>query len=146
MHRFGLIVGVVLFGCAGSSGEVGPEGPPGPQGEVGPAGATGPRLLSTSWDAMQSKTIRRGPRVEGCEIREAGDASWSVQSSDFLVLRKTGPTLILNFRWQSHTCDPRTVVLPSEPVSLDSPSRHRASSGTAVQVPTNCCTSTGTRK
>jgi hypothetical protein len=67
-----------------------------------PAGATEPRLLSTSWDAMQSKTIRRGPRVEGCEIREAGDDSWSVQSSDFLVLRKTGPTLILASR-DAHT-------------------------------------------
>ena len=67
-----------------------------------PAGATEPRLLSTSWDAMQSKTIRRGPRVEGCEIREAGDDSWSVQSSDFLVLRKTGSTLILASR-DAHT-------------------------------------------
>ena len=67
---------------------------PGPM----PAGATEPRLLSTSWDAMQSKTIRRGPRVEGCEIREAGDDSWSVQSSDVLVLKKTGPTLILASR------------------------------------------------
>jgi hypothetical protein len=67
---------------------------PGPK----PDGASEARLLSTSWDAMQSKTIRHGPRVEDCEIREAGDDSWSVQSADFMVLKRTGKTLIIACR------------------------------------------------
>jgi hypothetical protein len=67
---------------------------PGPR----PEGATEERLLSTSWDAMQTKTVRTGPRVERCEIISAGDDSWSVQSADFMVLKKTGPTLVLASR------------------------------------------------
>ena len=67
---------------------------PGPK----PAGASEERLLSTSWDAMQTKTVRVGPRVEGCEIRDAGDDSWSVQSADFLVLKRIGNTLVLGSR------------------------------------------------
>ena len=63
-----------------------------------PGGATEERLLSTSWDAMQTKTVRTGPRVERCEIISAGDDSWSVQSADFLVLKKTGLTLLLASR------------------------------------------------
>jgi len=67
---------------------------PGPK----PTGASEARLISTSWDAMQSKTIRHGPRIEGCEIREAGDDSWSVQSADFMVLKVTGNTLVIACR------------------------------------------------
>ena len=63
-----------------------------------PTGASESRLLSSSWDAIQSKTVRHGPRVENCEIREAGDDSWSVQSSDFLVLKRTGSTLVIACR------------------------------------------------
>lgn len=53
-----------------------------------PPGATQERLLTTSWDAMQSKTIKYGPLVENCVIEDAGDDSWSVQSSDFLVVKR----------------------------------------------------------
>lgn len=67
---------------------------PGPR----PSGAGEDRLLSTSWDAMQTKTVRIGPRVEGCEIRDAGDDSWSVQSADFMVLKQNGSTLVLASR------------------------------------------------
>ncbi|MCW1915688.1 hypothetical protein OJ996_19030 [Luteolibacter sp. GHJ8] len=67
---------------------------PGPR----PTGATEERLLSSSWDAMQVKTVRVGPLVKGCEIREAGDDSWSVQSSDYLVLKREGKTVILASR------------------------------------------------
>ena len=67
---------------------------PGPK----PAGATEARLLSSSWDAFQSKTIRKGPIVEKCEIRDAGDDSWSVQSSDFVVLKNEGGTMVLASR------------------------------------------------
>ena len=49
-----------------------------------PAGATAPRLLSTSWDALQSKGVRVGPLVEGCVIESAGDDSWSVHSDGFV--------------------------------------------------------------
>lgn len=67
---------------------------PGPR----PEGASEERLLSTSWDAMQTKTVRVGPRIEGCEIRDAGDDSWSVQSADFMVLKQSGNTLVLASR------------------------------------------------
>jgi hypothetical protein len=67
---------------------------PGPK----PVGATEIRLLSTSWDAFQSKTIRKGPVVEDCEISHAGDDSWSVQSSDYLVLKNEGGTVVLASR------------------------------------------------
>jgi hypothetical protein len=49
-----------------------------------PAGATAPRLLSTSWDALQSKGVRVGPLVDGCVIESAGDDSWSVHSEGFV--------------------------------------------------------------
>lgn len=67
---------------------------PGPK----PAGATEPRLLSTTWDALQSKVVRKGPLLEGCEIHDAGDDSWSVQSSDYLVLAAGGRALVLGYR------------------------------------------------
>ncbi|MGC4014274.1 MAG: right-handed parallel beta-helix repeat-containing protein [Luteolibacter sp.] len=67
---------------------------PGPK----PAGAVEERLLSSSWDAMQSKTIRRGPKVDGCEIRDAGDDSWSVQSSDYMVLKRDGREIVIASR------------------------------------------------
>jgi hypothetical protein len=67
---------------------------PGPR----PPGATEDRLLSTAWDAIQTKVVRRGPVVEGCEVRDAGDDSWSVQSADYVVLRAEGRVLTLGFR------------------------------------------------
>lgn len=67
---------------------------PGPK----PEGATQERLLSSVWDAMQSKTMKRGPLVEHCEIRDAGDDSWSVQSSDYMVVAVEGSTATLTFR------------------------------------------------
>lgn len=67
---------------------------PGPK----PAGATEDRLLSSSWDAFQSKTIKKGPLIEDCEISDAGDDSWSVQSSDFLVVKSEGTMLVLASR------------------------------------------------
>ena len=67
---------------------------PGPK----PAGATEERLLSTSWDALQSKTIRQGPLVEDCEIADAGDDSWSVQSADYLILKSSGTAVVLASR------------------------------------------------
>ena len=42
--------------------------------------------------------MRKGPLLEKCEIRDAGDDSWSVQSSDFLVVAKNGPTAVIAFR------------------------------------------------
>jgi len=63
-----------------------------------PAGATAPRLLSTTWDAIQTKTTLKGPDVEDCEIRSAGDDSWSVQSSDYVVVAEEGGKTVLAFR------------------------------------------------
>lgn len=55
-----------------------------------PAGATEPPILTTSWDAIQHKTCRQGPLVENCIIKDAGDDSWSIQASDYLVLKTEG--------------------------------------------------------
>lgn len=63
-----------------------------------PPGATQERLLTTSWDALQSKCTRVGPLVENCIIEEAGDDSWSVQSSDYLIIKGDGAHLTLAFR------------------------------------------------
>ena len=67
---------------------------PGPK----PAGATEERLLTTSWDATQCKSSRVGPIFENCEIRDAGDDSWSVQSSDFVLVAARGREAVLGFR------------------------------------------------
>lgn len=87
-------MGILEADGEGRSQYLGCKVVPGPR----PAGAAEDRLLSTSWDAIQTKTVRLGPRVEDCEIREAGDDSWSVQSSDYLVLKNEGKTLILASR------------------------------------------------
>ena len=63
-----------------------------------PAGATDSRLLTTTWDALQCKTSRVGPTLEDCEIRDAGDDSWSVQSDDFVVLLASGREAIVGYR------------------------------------------------
>lgn len=87
-------MGILEADGEGRSEYLGCKVTPGPR----PSGASEERLLSSSWDAIQTKTVRVGPRVEGCEIKEAGDDSWSVQSSDFLVLKKTGTTLVIASR------------------------------------------------
>lgn len=84
------------FGILDSGGEGGTELTgcrivPGPK----PDGAAQERLLSTSWDAVQHKVSRRGPRVEDCEIRDAGDDSWSVQASDYVVVKRAGNNIVL---------------------------------------------------
>lgn len=63
-----------------------------------PAGATEARLLSTTWDALQCKSTRVGPTLDGCEVRDAGDDSWSVQSGDFVVLAARGQDAVIGFR------------------------------------------------
>ena len=87
-------MGILEADGEGGSSFIGCKIVPGPK----PAGATEARLLSTSWDAFQSKTIREGPLVENCEITHAGDDSWSVQSSDFVVLKNDGGTVVLASR------------------------------------------------
>lgn len=87
-------MGILEADGEGGSSFIGCKIVPGPL----PPGATEARLLSTSWDAFQSKTIRKGPLVEGCEIRDAGDDSWSVQSSDYVVLKNEGGTVVLASR------------------------------------------------
>jgi hypothetical protein len=63
-----------------------------------PAGATEDRLLSTTWDAFQCKSSRVGPTLEECEVRDAGDDSWSVQSSDFVMLAVSGREAVIGYR------------------------------------------------
>ena len=88
--------GMGIVECDGEGGAkyLGVRVVPGPR----PPKATSDRLLSTAWDAIQTKSVRRGPLVEGCEIQDAGDDSWSVQSSDFVVLRSADGALTLGFR------------------------------------------------
>lgn len=43
-----------------------------------PEGGTETRMLSCSWDAIQHSLTHKGPIVEGCTVRDAGDDSWSV--------------------------------------------------------------------
>ena len=64
---------------------------PGPK----PRGASQQRMLSTSWDAIQHKICRKGPLVEACEIRDAGDDSWSVQASDYVVVKQAGNHIVV---------------------------------------------------
>ena len=63
-----------------------------------PTGATEARILSTDADAILTGPMRKGVLTENCEIRDAGDDSWSVQSEDFVVLKREGPTLYLSQR------------------------------------------------
>lgn len=60
-----------------------------------PEGGTEKPILSTSWDAIQNKICRKGPIVENCVIEDAGDDCWSVQSSDYLILKKDGTTVVV---------------------------------------------------
>jgi Right handed beta helix region len=60
-----------------------------------PAGATQDRLLSSSWDAIQFNSLRKGPTMENCTVTSAGDDSWSLSSRDYLVLAATGKTVWL---------------------------------------------------
>ena len=69
---------------------------PGPK----PPGADEERLLSTTWDAVQSKTMKHGPVFENGEIDSAGDDSWSVQSSDYVVIAKNGADIFVAYRDQ----------------------------------------------
>lgn len=84
-------MGILDVGGDGGTRLAGCRVVPGPP----PPGATAPRLLSTSWDAIQHKLTRRGPKVTGCTIEHAGDDSWSVQSSSLLVLARDGRSIVL---------------------------------------------------
>jgi len=87
-------MGILEADGEGGSTFIGCKIVPGPK----PRAATEERLLSSSWDAFQSKTIKKGPLVEHCEIADAGDDSWSVQSADFVVLKTDGTTVVLASR------------------------------------------------
>jgi len=66
-----------------------------------PAGATEARILSTDADAILTGPMKKGVLTEGCEIRDAGDDSWSVQSEDYVILKIDGNTLTLSPRGQT---------------------------------------------
>ena len=82
-------MGIIEGDGPGRSKFLGCQIVPGPP----PGGATEARLLSTTWDAMQSAVLRQGPLVEDCVIERAGDDSWSVQSTDYVVVKKAAGTL-----------------------------------------------------
>jgi hypothetical protein len=106
-------MGIIAGGGEGGHQFVACRVVPGPP----PKGAVEPRLLSTNADAMLTKQMRKGVLTEGCEIRDAGDDSWSVTSDSFVILKKEGKTLYLT-PW--HTSAP----LPGDHLcaSLDTPS------------------------
>lgn len=96
-----------------------------------PTGATSERLLSSSWDAMMTAAVRKGPIVEDCRIEKAGDDSWSVQSTDYLVLAVDGTRAIIASRQPydvfpqvgerlvTGLASPEAVVASLRPVNLD---------------------------
>lgn len=65
-----------------------------------PPGAVIPPLLSTTADAVNHNSCRKGPLVEGCTFAGAGDDTWSVSASDYVVLANDGSTLVLAARDQ----------------------------------------------
>ena len=82
-----------------------------------PKGAVEPRLLSTNADAILTARMRKGVLTERCEIRDAGDDSWSVQSASFVILKKEGRLLYLT-PWQTDAPSPGDHLC----ASLDTPS------------------------
>jgi parallel beta-helix repeat protein len=87
-------MGIIATGGEGGHRFLGCRVVPGPL----PTGATEARILSTCADAMFTGPMRLGALTEGCEIRDAGDDSWSVQSSDYVILKREGRTLWLASR------------------------------------------------
>ena len=87
-------MGIVAGGGEGGHRFTGCRVVPGPP----PPGATEPRILSVDADAILTSSLRKGVLTEGCEIRDAGDDSWSVQSSDFVIVKQEGRTLWLGWR------------------------------------------------
>ncbi len=84
-------MGVVASGGAGAHEFRGCRIVPGPP----PPGATEARILSVNADAILNGPMRQGVLTEGCEIRDAGDDTWSVQSADYVILKREGQTLWL---------------------------------------------------
>lgn len=66
-----------------------------------PPGAIEEPLLSTSWDGILHSGVGRGPIVEDCVIEHCGDDSWSVQSSDYLVLACASNSVVVGSRGES---------------------------------------------
>jgi len=87
-------MGIIASGGDGGHRWLGCRVVPGPP----PPGASEARLLSTNADAMLTQAMKVGVRTEGCQIRDAGDDSWSVQSSDYVILKRDGPTVWLASR------------------------------------------------
>ncbi|MEI7731202.1 MAG: right-handed parallel beta-helix repeat-containing protein [Verrucomicrobiota bacterium] len=87
-------MGIIASGGEGNHRFLGCRVVPGPP----PPGATEPRILSTEADAILTSSLRQGVLTEGCEIRDAGDDSWSVQSSDYVIVKREGRTLLLAAR------------------------------------------------
>lgn len=116
---------------------------PGPK----PVGAMEDRLLSSSWDAMQTKTVRHGPLVENCTISHAGDDSWSVQSSDFLVVATEGNSAVLAFRdagtagpqigdrLTKSLIDKNVIIVTSKNVALKQPNISEEAERKLTQAP-----------
>ncbi|MCX5682181.1 MAG: right-handed parallel beta-helix repeat-containing protein, partial [Planctomycetota bacterium] len=84
-------MGIVAAGGDGDHRFLGCRIVPGPP----PHGASEARILSVNADAILTGPMRKGVLTEGCEIRDAGDDSWSVQSSDYVILKRDGRTLWL---------------------------------------------------
>ena len=106
-------MGVIAAGGEGGHQFVGCRVVPGPP----PKDAVEPRLLSTNADAILTARMRKGVLTERCEIRDAGDDSWSVQSGSFVILKKEGRTLYLT-PWQMDAPSPGDHLC----ASLDTPS------------------------
>ena len=117
-------MGIVAAGGDGGHRFIGCRVIPGPP----PVGATEARILSTDADAILTTNMREGVLTENCEIRDSGDDTWSVQSSDFVIIKRDGRTLWLAWRdsaavrkgdrLQSSLDGPVAVVASAENVTL----------------------------
>ncbi|MEW2275519.1 RICIN domain-containing protein [Streptomyces griseofuscus] len=63
-----------------------------------PPGATEKPILTTSWDAIQFQSVKKGPTVENSRVVNAGDDSFSIQGSkNVKVVKTAGSTVWLAF-------------------------------------------------
>ncbi|MFK0230810.1 RICIN domain-containing protein [Streptomyces sp. NPDC090303] len=66
-----------------------------------PPGGTERPMLSTTWDAMQFQSVKKGPTIENSEVVNAGDDSMSIQGiGDFKVIKAEGRTVWVSIRDQ----------------------------------------------
>lgn len=107
-----------------------------------PEGATEERMLSSSWDAIQHTLLKKGPLVEGCVVKDAGDDSWSATwNGSFLLGSVNDDRITIDGDMSAvlQAGDTLRTSLSSEYVVID------RKSGITILLKTPCPWPTGTR-